>query len=84
MNTSAGYTPADYAPIAMTQMNPNILVVNVNSPYKTLQDLLDAIKANPGKMKFSHAGAGSIHFFGIHLLMKTAGLKNDAAIAVPT
>jgi tripartite-type tricarboxylate transporter receptor subunit TctC len=83
MNTSAGYTPADYTPIAMTQMNPNVLVVNVDSPYKTLQDLLDAIKANPGKMKFSHAGAGSIHFFGIHLLMKTVGLENDAAIAVP-
>ncbi len=83
MNASSGYTPADYTPIAMTQMNPNVLVVKADSPYKTLKDLLDAIKADPGKLKFSHAGAGSIHFFGIHLLLKTAGLDKDAAVAIP-
>jgi tripartite-type tricarboxylate transporter receptor subunit TctC len=83
MNTSAGYTPEDYTPIAMTQMNPNVLVVKAESPYKTLSDLLDAIKAKPGKLKFSHAGAGSIHYFGIHLLLKTAGLGNDSAISIP-
>ncbi len=83
MNASAGYTPADYTPIAMTQMNPNVLVVNASAPYKDLKGLIAAIKASPGKLKFSHAGAGSIHFFGIHLLMKTAGLGGDSAIAVP-
>ena len=83
MNTSAGYTPSDYTPIAMTQMNPNVLVVKADSPYKSVKDLLDAIKAKPGKLKFSHAGAGSIHYFGIHLLLKTAGLGNDSAIAIP-
>jgi tripartite-type tricarboxylate transporter receptor subunit TctC len=83
MNTSAGYTPEDYTPIAMTQMNPNVLVVKADSPYKTLNDLLGAIKAKPGKLKFSHAGAGSIHYFGIHLLLKTAGLGNDSAISIP-
>jgi tripartite-type tricarboxylate transporter receptor subunit TctC len=83
MNKAAGYTPADYTPIAMTQMNPNVLVVAADAPYQSLQDLLDAIKASPGKLKFSHAGAGSIHYFGIHLLLKTAGLANDSAIAIP-
>jgi len=83
MNSSAGYTPEDYTPIAMTQMNPNVLVVKADSPYKTLNDLLGAIKAKPGKLKFSHAGAGSIHYFGIHLLLKTAGLGNDSAISIP-
>lgn len=83
MNASSGYTPADYTPIAMTQMNPNVLVVNVDSPYQSLQDLLDAIKAKPGELKFSHAGAGSIHYFGIHLLLKTAGLDKDSVVAIP-
>jgi tripartite-type tricarboxylate transporter receptor subunit TctC len=83
MNTSAGYTPEDYTPIAMTQMNPNVLVVKADSPYKSVKDLLDAIKAKPGKLKFSHAGAGSIHYFGIHLLLKTAGIGQDSAIAIP-
>jgi tripartite-type tricarboxylate transporter receptor subunit TctC len=60
-----------------------VLVVNADSPYQSLQDLLDAIKAKPGELKFSHAGAGSIHYFGIHLLLKTAGLGNDSAVAIP-
>lgn len=83
MNTSTGYTPADYTPIAMTQMNPNVLVVKADSPYKSLGDLLGAIKAKPGKLKFSHAGAGSIHYFGIHLLLKTAGLDKNSAVSIP-
>jgi tripartite-type tricarboxylate transporter receptor subunit TctC len=83
MNKSAGYTPANYTPVAMTQMNPNVLVVNAASPYQGLNDLLDAIKASPGKLKFSHAGAGSIHFFGIHLLLQKAGLTKEHAIAIP-
>jgi len=83
MNLSAGYTPADYTPIAMTQMNPNVLLVSPSSPYQSLQDLLDAIAENPGELKFSHAGAGSIHYFGIHLLLKTAGLDKDSAVAIP-
>lgn len=82
-NLSAGYGPEDYTPIAMTQMNPNVLVVGAESPYKTLKDLIDGIKANPGKLKFSHVGAGSIHFFGAHLMMETAGLGKDDAIGVP-
>ena len=83
MNKGAGYTQKDYTPIAMTQMNPNVLVVRDDSPYKSVKDLLAAIKKSPGKLKFSHAGAGSIHFFGIHLLLKVAGLTKEHAIAVP-
>ena len=42
---------------------PNVLVVNVDSPYKTMGDLLDAIKAKPGAINIGHAGIGS----GTHL-----------------
>lgn len=82
-NLSAGYGPEKYAPIAMTQMNPNVLVVNSASPYKSLKDLIAGIKAAPGKLKFSHVGAGSIHYFGAHLMMEEAGLEKNAAIGVP-
>lgn len=82
-NLSAGYGPSDYTPIAMTQMNPNVLVVKADSPYKTLKDLIEAIKAKPGTLKFSHVGAGSIHYFGAHLMMEEAGLDKTAAIGVP-
>jgi tripartite-type tricarboxylate transporter receptor subunit TctC len=83
MNASSGYTPDDYTPIAMTQMNPNVLVVSASSQYQNLDDLLAKIKSDPGALSFSHAGAGSIHFFGIHQLLKASGAGGDAAVAVP-
>lgn len=82
-NLSAGYSPDDYTPIAMTQMNPNVLVVNVDSPHKSLKDLTDEIKAKPGSLKFSHVGAGSIHYFGAHLMMEVTGLDKTSAIGIP-
>lgn len=42
---------------------PNVLVVGVNSPHKTVMDLVNYAKANPGKINFGHAGIGS----GTHL-----------------
>jgi len=42
---------------------PNVLVVGVNSPHKSVMDLVSFAKANPGKINFGHAGIGS----GTHL-----------------
>jgi tripartite-type tricarboxylate transporter receptor subunit TctC len=68
--------------IARTQINPNAIVVNAKSPWKTLHDLLKALKANPGKYKFSTAGAGTIHNLAAVLLMREVGLPHTAAKAV--
>jgi putative tricarboxylic transport membrane protein len=83
VNKSAGYTPADFTPIAMTQMNPNVFVVKADSPYKSIKDVIDAVRKNPGKFKQSNPGPGSIHNFGIAQLLKAAGLPPDSIISVP-
>lgn len=83
VNKSAGYSPDDYTPIAMTQMNPNVFVVNADSPYKTIEEVIAAIKANPGKLKQSNPGLGSIHNFGFNQLMKAAGVPHKDVISVP-
>src|SRR5262245_33131197 len=44
-------------------MQPNVLVVNADSPYKSLMDLVNAAKAKPGAINWGHAGIGS----GTHL-----------------
>ncbi len=48
----------DLAGITALASLPNVLVVAPNK-YKTLQDLVAAAKANPGKMNYASAGAGS-------------------------
>ena len=82
-NKAAGYGPGDFTPIAMTQLNPNVFVVKADSPYKSIKDVIEAIKANPGKFKQSNPGPGSIHNFGFNLLMDAAGIPSKSVISVP-
>ena len=54
------YNPEkDFVPVTNVVTGPQVLVVNASSPYKTVKDLLDAMRANPGKLTFGHAGIGS-------------------------
>ena len=49
--------------------------VRPDSPFKTFGDLLDAIRKNPGKYKFSNPGKGGIWHEGNELLIKETGIK---------
>jgi tripartite-type tricarboxylate transporter receptor subunit TctC len=48
----------DFAGISTLASLPNVLIVDPKK-YKTLQDLVAALKANPGKLNYASAGAGS-------------------------
>jgi len=50
----------DFVPVSLIATGPNILVVNPNTPVKTLGELVDYIKANPGKVNFGSSGPGSV------------------------
>ncbi len=56
-------TVKDFIDIAPLSVQPNVLVVNAASPYKTLMDLVNAAKAKPSAINWGHAGVGS----GTHL-----------------
>jgi tripartite-type tricarboxylate transporter receptor subunit TctC len=63
-----------FAPVMLVGLSPNVLVVRADSPYKTVQDVVNAAKANPGKLSFASQGAGtSAHLAGelFKLLTKT-------------
>ena len=49
----------DFVPVTKVVSGPQVLVVSANSPYKSVKDLIDAAKAQPGKFTFGHAGIGS-------------------------
>src|SRR5262245_17587709 len=52
-------TVKDFTDIAALAIQPNVLVVGADSPFKSLADLLAYARANPGKLNFGHAGVGS-------------------------
>ena len=56
-------TLKDFSDIAPLAIQPNVLTVRPDGPYKTLQDLVNAAKAKPGALNIGHAGIGS----GTHL-----------------
>lgn len=49
----------DFDYITVAVQAPNVLVVPVNSPYKTVQDVVDAMKAKPGQVSMASSGVGS-------------------------
>ena len=77
-------TPADYTPLALMNVDPAAVSVSATAPYKTMGDLMDAIKANPGKLKASGTGQGGIWHIAMAGLLKSAGLDTSAVPFVPS
>lgn len=62
----------DFTPVALGAKVPNILVVNPQVPVKTVQELVEYAKKNPGKLAFASSGSGtSIHMAGELFKMQT-------------
>src|SRR5687767_14719850 len=49
----------DFIPVTKVVSGPQVLTVPANSPFKTVKELIDHARANPGKLTFGHAGIGS-------------------------
>lgn len=68
-------SPADYTPLALMNVDPAGVSVSADSPYKTMAELVAAIKANPGKLKASGTGQGGIWHIAIAGLLKNIKLN---------
>jgi tripartite-type tricarboxylate transporter receptor subunit TctC len=82
-----GLTPlkhTDYTPIGLVNADPEGVNVRIDSPYKSLKELLAAIKANPGKLKASGTGQGGIWHLAIAGLLKDQGIDPAALPWVPS
>src|SRR6476659_5115826 len=64
----------DFEPVALIASNPMMVVTKNDVPAKNLRELIDWLKANPGKVAVGTAGVGSAsHFSGVYFqnLIKT-------------
>jgi tripartite-type tricarboxylate transporter receptor subunit TctC len=69
------FTRADFIPIARLTAGPMVLVVNDETPYKTLKDLVEDAKKRPDEIIFSSSGLyGALHL-PTALFMKATDIK---------
>lgn len=70
----------DLQPVTLVGLTPMFLAVHKNSPYQTVQDLVKAAKAAPGKLSFGSGGQGTVQYMGAELFAQGAGVQ---ALHVP-
>jgi tripartite-type tricarboxylate transporter receptor subunit TctC len=75
MYTKLPYDPfKDLAPVILTTSQPNLLAVNAGLPVKTVRELIDYARKNPGKLNYGSVGAGSSSHLTMELMKMEAGL----------
>ncbi len=71
---TANYNPlTDLTPLGLAMRSPSILAVRGDAPYKTLNELVEHAKKNPGSVRVGTAGAGSVGDFCVLTLNSLTG-----------
>jgi tripartite-type tricarboxylate transporter receptor subunit TctC len=70
------YNPLkSFKPIGMVAVLPTVLVVAADSPFKSVKDLVDYAKNNPGKVEYASGGVGSPQHIAMAMFESMAGVK---------
>jgi tripartite-type tricarboxylate transporter receptor subunit TctC len=78
----------DFSPVTLVASSPNVLSVYPEVPAKSVRELIDLVKANPGKYSFAQPGTGSTPHLAGELFKLKFGLDlvmvpfNGAALAI--
>jgi tripartite-type tricarboxylate transporter receptor subunit TctC len=64
----------DFIPVGQVATTPFLLVVSTQIPVRTVQELVDYAKANPGKLNYGSSGNGSPQHLGGELLKRAGGI----------
>ena len=72
MYAKVPYDPIkDFEPVTLVAASPNVISANLQVPAKSFKELIELIKANPGKYSFAHPATGSTpHLAGELLKLK--------------
>jgi putative tricarboxylic transport membrane protein len=82
MRKEAKFTMNDLTPVVRLVLEPAMIAVKSDAPYKSLQDFIEAAKQSPGQLKQSAGSLGSRDWVVRQLLMKNTG-ANWAYISFP-
>lgn len=66
-----------FAPIGLVLRTPQMLCVHPSVPVKTIPELLDYVRARPGKVNFGSAGLGATSHLAMELFMSMSGVRME-------
>jgi len=72
---SLNYDPTKLEPVAIMSHIPNVLLVRPDFPAKTVQELIDYAKANPGKLNYASQGVGTTSYLTAELFASITHIK---------
>jgi tripartite-type tricarboxylate transporter receptor subunit TctC len=76
------YTWDDFTFISRVNTSPLVAIVSVESPYETLQELADALKADPSAFSYGTSGVGGPSTFATAQIAAQAGIDPNALTQV--
>jgi tripartite-type tricarboxylate transporter receptor subunit TctC len=77
INLNPPYNPAkDFTSIYIIALSPNSIVVHHSVPAKTLKELIEYAKANPGKLSYGSAGTGTMTNLAGELFKEMIGVSD--------
>jgi tripartite-type tricarboxylate transporter receptor subunit TctC len=87
--TKTSYDPVrDFAPVTLVAASPNVITVHPSFPARTLKELIELVRASPGRHSFAQPSIGSTPHLACELLKQQYKLDlvmvpfNSAALAI--
>ena len=76
LHTKLPYDPLkDFAPVSLVALTHSLLLVNPSLPVKSVKELIDLARAQPGKLNYASGTTGASAHFGAELLKLMAGVN---------
>ncbi|HEY7239420.1 MAG TPA: tripartite tricarboxylate transporter substrate binding protein [Burkholderiales bacterium] len=72
----------EFTMLSLIELNPYICFVRGDSSIRSALDLVNVIRANPGKLNFATAGVGTSQNMASQYFMTLAGLTKDHAVGI--
>ncbi len=72
---AAQFKLEDFAGLGLVATDPSAMTVRADSPWRTVGDLVEAAKREPGRLNFASAGVGSDDHLQLVLLQEAAGVQ---------
>lgn len=75
LNAQLPFDPKDLAPMVLIARAPIFLGASASLPVKTFKEMIEHVKANPGKVSYGSIGVGSFHHLSMEALQSGLGLS---------